>query len=186
VRRRLLASTALIALAAVVVLGVPLGVVEAHRVRGEARTQLLREADVVAPAVEDRLERNEPVDARRLAPLVRPGHQVTIRVAGRPTISLGRRLEEGGALAERSALAHAALVTARAPAEELNERIRGHWLLIALLSTGGLLAAVLLGLAQGRRLARPPDPAHRAAAAFWRSSSGSRTRRRSGARGPTP
>ncbi len=72
-RRRLLASTALIALAAVVVLGVPLGVVEAHRVRGEARTQLLREADVVAPAVEDRLERNEPVDARRLAPLVRAG-----------------------------------------------------------------------------------------------------------------
>jgi len=143
------------ALAAVVVLGVPLGVVEAHRVRGEARNQLLREADVVATAVEDRLERNEPVDARRLAPLVRPGHQVTIRVAGRPTISLGRRLEEGGALAERSALAHAALVTARAPAEELNERIRGHWLLIALLSTGGVLAAVLLGVAQGQRLARP-------------------------------
>lgn len=63
----------------------------------------------------------------------------------------------GGGRCARGTLGarHAALVTARAPAEELNERIRGHWLLIALLSTGGLLAAVLLGLAQGRRLARP-------------------------------
>lgn len=154
-RRRLLASTALIALAAVVVLGVPLGIVESHRVRGEAGDQLLREADLVATAVEDRLERGEVVDPRRLAPLVRPGHQVTIRVAGRPTIYLGRRVEEGGALAERSALAHAAAVTARAPAEAINETIRGRWLVIALLSTGGVLAAVLLGLAQGRRLARP-------------------------------
>ena len=46
VRRRLTRSTALIALAAVLVLGIPLGVVEAARVRSEQTGRLEREADV--------------------------------------------------------------------------------------------------------------------------------------------
>jgi signal transduction histidine kinase len=58
-------------------------------------------------------------------------------------------------IAARSALAPNAIVTARAPSEEVDERVWARWLLIALLSLGGVLAAIALGLVQNRRLAQP-------------------------------
>ncbi|MGI8749325.1 MAG: hypothetical protein ACR2J6_02040, partial [Thermoleophilaceae bacterium] len=133
-RRRLLFSTALIALVAIVVLGVPLGVVESHRLRGESRTRLKADADRVAVAIDDKLERRERLDRPSLAGLVRPGHELSIGRRGRPVISIGTRVREGRAFTERSALAHGAIVTAQAPLDELDERIRARWLFIAVLS----------------------------------------------------
>src|SRR3954468_10588550 len=52
-RRRLVTSTAAIALISVIVLGVPLGLVEAARVRSDATARLEREADAVASAIDD-------------------------------------------------------------------------------------------------------------------------------------
>ena len=60
-RRRLILSTAAIALAAVIVLGVPLGAVEAARLRGESTSRLEREADQVSAAMDDRLERGQTI-----------------------------------------------------------------------------------------------------------------------------
>jgi signal transduction histidine kinase len=154
VRRRLLVSTALIALVAVVVLGVPLAIVEAHRVRQDADRQLVREADDVAIAIDDRLERRAALDPRVLARLVRPHHEVTVAVPGRRLLRVGTPIE-GRALAEASPLAQSAVVTARASREEVVDRVWKRWLLILALSGGGVFAAVLLGLAQARRLARP-------------------------------
>ena len=59
-RRRLVASTALIALAAVLVLGVPLGIVGARRAHSEAVGRLEHEADTVAAAVDDPVEGGRP------------------------------------------------------------------------------------------------------------------------------
>ena len=50
-RRRLILSTGAIALAAVLILGVPLGVVETRRARSDAAARLEREAAAVAAAV---------------------------------------------------------------------------------------------------------------------------------------
>jgi len=55
VGRQLTTSTALIALAAVLILGIPLGAVEAARVRSDRTSRLEREADAVAGVIEDRL-----------------------------------------------------------------------------------------------------------------------------------
>ena len=62
-RRRLIVSTALIALTAVLVLGIPLGIVEARRAHSDATARLEREADAVAAAVDDRIEARRPIRA---------------------------------------------------------------------------------------------------------------------------
>jgi signal transduction histidine kinase len=154
-RRRLLVSTALIVLAAVLVLGVPLAFVEAHRERADEESRLEREADAVAAAVDDRIEAHRPLQAATIAPLVRPGHEVTVVPrAGGPVLRVGARLA-GARITVGSGAVGLARVTAGAPAGEVTARVHDRWLLIGGLSAGGVLAAVLLSLLQGRRLSRP-------------------------------
>jgi signal transduction histidine kinase len=154
-RRRLLVSTALTALATVLVLGIPLAFVEAHRERADANSRLEREADGVAAAVDDQLERHQPLDAGALGRLVRPGHEVVVRPRdGQAVTRIGATIH-GSRITVRSGAPGSARVTASAPAADVTERVRHRWLLIGLLSAAGIGAAVLLGLVQGRRLSRP-------------------------------
>jgi signal transduction histidine kinase len=153
-RARLMASTVGIALAAILVLGIPLGVVQAKRERSSATSRLEREADAVAAAVDDRLEAHRPLDTVPLRHLVRAGHSVTVSVPGVPATVVGRPID-GPALRVPSGAAQSARVVAAAPLSELSERQRHVWLVVGVLAAAGILAAVLLALVQGRRLARP-------------------------------
>ena len=153
VRRRLTSSTALIALTAVLVLGIPLGAVEAARVRSEQTGRLEREADAVAGTVESRLDRGEIPTSAQLAPLVRPGHRITIHANGK-TVAAGADLQ-GKVLTVRSGTSRAAVVTASAPRSEIDGRVRRSWLLIALLGIGGIAVATALAAIQAVRLSRP-------------------------------
>jgi signal transduction histidine kinase len=153
VRRRLASSSVLIALAAVLVLGVPLGVVESARVRSDENGRLEREADAVAGVIDDRIERRQPVTSALIAPLVHRGHRVTVVVGGR-TASAGAALP-GARVAARSGTAHPARVTAYAPRSEIAAREHRSWLLIAVLGLGGVVTAFGLAAAQARRLSRP-------------------------------
>jgi signal transduction histidine kinase len=153
-RRRLVVSTALIAVATVLVLGVPLAFVEANRERADANARLEREADSVAAAVDDRLERSQALDPAALQNLVRPGHEVVIRPPGVPAIVVGTPVK-GRRISAGSGAAGPARVTASVPAGEVEAEVRRRWLLIALLSAGAVGAAVLLALVQARRLSRP-------------------------------
>jgi signal transduction histidine kinase len=153
-RRRLILSTALIALAAVIVLGVPLAVVDAARLRQDTTGRLEREADAVAGAIDDRLERGQPVDAARLRAYIPAAHRVTVETHA------GRRIVSGPPIAGEVLRAHAgaalgSTVIAEAPIAELEARVHRAWLLIAALSLGGVLTAVGLAALQARRLARP-------------------------------
>jgi signal transduction histidine kinase len=153
-RRRLLVSTALIALATVLVLGIPLAFVEANRERTFAVFRLEREADTVAAAIDDRVEAGRPVDARAIAPLVRQGHQVTIQGPDGRTIRAGKPIK-GERISARSGAKSATRITASEPAAEVDHQVHQRWLLIGLLALGAVGAAVLLALLQGRRLSRP-------------------------------
>ena len=77
-RRRLILSTALIALAAVVVLGIPLGAVEAARVREDATGRLEREADAAAGAVDDLLEAHRRISPQLLAVFAGLHHRIAV------------------------------------------------------------------------------------------------------------
>lgn len=142
-----------IALAAILVLGIPLGVVQAGRERSDATSRLEREADVVAAAVDDRLEAGRPLLPAQLQRLVRTGDRVTI-VAPTGTTVLGDAIT-GASLRVPSGAAQRARVVAAAPMSTVSDRVRHVWLAVVLLSIGGVAAAVLLGLVQGRRLAQP-------------------------------
>src|SRR3954471_16019243 len=153
-RRRLVTSTALIALASVFVLGVPLGLVEAARVRSDATARLEREADAVAGAIDDRLEAHQPLSSAQLVRYVRPGHRVVIATRDGRRLAVGAPID-GDATRVRSRSSRAALVVAGAPASEARARVSRAWLLIGALAVGGVAAAVALAFVQARRLARP-------------------------------
>jgi signal transduction histidine kinase len=153
VRRRLTRSSVLIALAAVLVLGVPLGAVEAARVHGDTTARLEREADAVAGVIDDRVEQGRPVTAAQVAPLVHAGHRITV-VTDRGRIEAGARLG-GSAVTARSGTSRAATVVAAAPRSEVRDRVLRSWLLIAGLGAAAVALAFTLAAAQARRLSRP-------------------------------
>jgi signal transduction histidine kinase len=154
VRRRLVSSTALIALASVIVLGVPLGIVEAARVRTDSTARLEREADAVASAIDDRLEAHQPLSAASLNRYVRPSHRVVVTTRDGTRLTVGSSFH-GEAMRARAGSGQGASVVAEAPASEAGDRVRRAWLLIAALAVGGVAAAAALALIQARRLARP-------------------------------
>jgi signal transduction histidine kinase len=152
-RRRLILSTALIALAAVIVLGVPLGIVDAARLRQDETSRLEHEADAVAGAIDDRLERHQRISPALLRRSIPKAHRITVTAQGGRRITTGPPL--GEALRAHAGAPLAGSVLAEAPIGELNARVRRAWLLIAALSLGGVLTAVALAALQARRLARP-------------------------------
>ena len=152
-RRRLLASSLGIALAAVLVLGIPLGVVASHLVHQDARTRLQNEAQRVARAIDADLEAGRLPARRRLAELVPGGHAVLV------VDRRGQRVRAGAAAADgihvRALAADGASVRVTAPQSEVDERAGGIWLAILVLALAGLGAALALGLLQSRRIAGP-------------------------------
>jgi signal transduction histidine kinase len=153
-RRRLILSTALIALAAVIVLGVPLGAVDAARLRQNQTSRLEHEADAVAGAIDDRLERHQRVSPALLRRFIPSAHRITVTTHGGLRIVSGPPID-GEALRAHAGAPLGGSVVAQAPIGELRARIRRAWLLIAALSLGGVLTAVALAALQARRLARP-------------------------------
>lgn len=153
-RRRLVTSTAVIALASVLVLGIPLGLVQAARVRSDAVSRLEREADAIAGAIDDRLEARQPLLSSQLSRYLRSGHRAVITPRhGRPLV-VGPRLT-GDVTRVRAGSPRGALVVAEAPRAEIDTRVLHAWLLIAALAAAGVGAAVALAFAQAGRLARP-------------------------------
>jgi signal transduction histidine kinase len=156
VRRRLLISTGLIALVAVLVLGVPLGLVGSRLLRQRAEARLEREADAAAVVLGRRLRDGRRVDTGAVAPLARPGHRLLV------VLPDGRRLEAGPAvghdpLSAEAARAGALRVIAFAPAIERTDDVGGVWLAVVVLSLLAVGTAVALALVQARRLAAPME-----------------------------
>jgi signal transduction histidine kinase len=153
-RRRLITSTALIALAAVVVLGVPLGAVEASRLRQDLDGRLEREADGVVAAVDDRLEAHRTVTPALLRRFIRPSHRVVLIPTGAAPITTGPPLQ-GGVIRATAASQARGRVVAEAPRAELADRVHHAWLVLAALSGASVLIAVGLAALQAIRLNRP-------------------------------
>lgn len=153
VRRRLLRSTVFIALAAVLVLGIPLIVVETARVGTDQAFRLEREADTIGGLIDDRVEARQPITAAMLAPHVVPGHRITVILGGRRIVA-GAQLH-GAVRSVRASSSRNALVAAAAPRSEETGRVLRVWVLIGLLGVGGVGLAVALAVFQARRISGP-------------------------------
>lgn len=153
-RRRIVLSTALIAFAAVIVLGVPLGLVEAARVRQDNESRLEREADGIAAFIDDRVEARRPILPQLLRRAARGSHRIVVRLPDGSTVESRPELS-GDVLRAHAGSRVAGTVVAEAPTGELDRRVARAWLLIAALGAAGVATAVALAAMQARRLARP-------------------------------
>ena len=155
-RRRLLISTGLIALVAVLVLGVPLGIVGTRLLRQRAEARLEREADAAAVDIGRRLRAGRSVDAATVAADARGGDRLSV------VLPDGRRVSAGAdvgphPLHATAARAGALRVTALGPANERSDDVGGVWLAVIVLSLLAVGTAVGLALLQARRLAAPME-----------------------------
>jgi signal transduction histidine kinase len=156
VRRRLLLSTGLIALVAMLVLGVTLGIVGTGLLRQRAEARLEREADAAAVDLGRRLRERRSVDAAAVAADARGGDRLAV------VLPDGRRVAAGAdvgphPLRATAARAGALRVTALAPAHERSDDVGGVWLAVIVLSLLAVGTAVGLALVQARRLAAPME-----------------------------
>jgi len=156
VRRRLLLSTLLVAVVAVLLLGVPLAVVGTRLIEEQAGQQIRLDAERLSASIDDLLREGRPVSVERLNQIVRTDRRAVVRLPGpaspieagapligEPTIQATVNSEEG---------AEVTMFQARAPVDEQVRRAELFIAGAALLAVG---AAVGLALLQARRLGGP-------------------------------
>lgn len=170
-RRRLLLASAIPVAAAVILLGVPLGVLAQHEVTNEAVLRLTGQAEALARAVHDRIEDDRPLTAATVTPLLAPDTHAVVIVAGRAPTAAGPDVPtprltvtaplpaNGGGPGGQSG--SVTLTTSR---QELNEGIWRRWAVVAGLALLAGLIAVAVGIRTGRRLALPLEDLARQAA----------------------
>ena len=153
-RRRLLSSTGLIALVAVLVLGVPLGAVGSRLLAQRTEQRLEREADAASVALEHIRRQGRPITQADVARVAGPGHRLEVVLPDGRRISAGPdvgnepiRVRGSGALD----------VIAIAPHSEGVQDTGAVWLAVIVLSLAAVAAAIALALVQARRLAGPME-----------------------------
>jgi signal transduction histidine kinase len=156
VRRRLLVSTGLIALTAVVLLGVPLGIVGARLLREAATGRLEREADTAAARVAALHASGAAIDTAALARIATPGHRLEVRLPDGRVVSGGSPPRGGVVRVRAGSVPPGGLpVTIVASGDERDEEVGGVWLAVIVLSTVAVAAALGLASLQARRMAVP-------------------------------
>jgi signal transduction histidine kinase len=164
-RRRLLVSTGLIALAAVLLLGLPLGLIGSRLLEESATGRLEREADRAAARIAEARAHGEALDGALLAALAAPGHRLDARLPDGRIVSGGDRVSGARLRVHAGNVTGGVRVTVVAPRNERTERIGGVWLAVAVLSLIAIAVAVGLALVQARRLAGPLERLARRATA---------------------
>jgi len=152
VRRRLLVSTLAIAVACVVMLGLPLAILARHQVYTSARDRIREQAASVATGLEDRLDARQPVDLSRF-PRLLPDRRIVVRAPDGSTTKAGPAIE-GRPLSATVNVADYS-VTVQTDREPIAHRADVLTLLVAGIGVLAMLAAAGLALGQARRLARP-------------------------------
>lgn len=175
-RARLLASSSLIALVAVLVLGLPLAVVASRLVRTDAGVAARQEAARIAAVFDADLEAGRPVSPARLAQLTGRGHRAELVDARGSRVVTPRRIQ-GAVVTGSAPAADGGSVRVDVPRSEAGQRVGAVWLAIVVLAALALLAALGLGLLQSRRLARPLEELAVAAARLGRADFSARANR---------
>jgi signal transduction histidine kinase len=170
-RRRLLLASAIPVAAAVILLGVPLGVLAQHEVTNESVLRLTGQAEALARAVHDRIEDNRPLTVATVTPLLAPHTHAVVVIAGQPPISAGPdvpapRLTVAAWLPANPGdpRVRSGSVTLTTSRHELDQDIRERWTVVAALSVLAGLIAVTVGIRAGHRLALPLEDLARWAA----------------------
>lgn len=152
-RRRLLRSTLAIALVAVIVLGLPLGIVGTALLHQRADMRLERRADAVALRIARAEAAGHPLRTSLVADLL-PSDQAVQATIDQRRITLGT-VPTGNVVRVTSGDGGPLRATLIAPADVRGDDVGTIWVAIAGLVLAALTAAVALALVQARRLAAP-------------------------------
>lgn len=161
-RRRFLVSTSLIALTAIVLLGVPLGFVLSRLAREATINRLERQAAAIAVAVEPIVAEGGRPDTGLLEQLTPEGDRTIVHTDDGGRIEAGERTTSPTLAVETSAGA-GTTVELIAPATPVTDIVRRSILTLAAVAAVGLALALVLATVQARRLTRPIEELARAA-----------------------
>ena len=153
-RRRIILSTLAVAVAGILVLGIPLAVAARQVVRNDALRRLDRQADAIGFAIDDDIETGDPVAVTTLDRFTGGDRYVEV------TDLLGRRAVAGRPISGRSLTTAITLidgVTVRLtePVQATDRRVDRAVAAVAAFALAGVLAATFLALLVARRLTRP-------------------------------
>jgi signal transduction histidine kinase len=153
VQRRLLVSTLAVAVAAVLLLGVPLGFFVTRQRTSEANQQVRHDATLIATGLQDRVDAGLPPDAAQMGRSLSDRY-VIIKQRGGGRVAVG-----ASPLAKDSITAHDSTrdftVTVVADDSLVSDSVTGGLVVIGSLVLLALAVAVGLAVLQARRLARP-------------------------------
>jgi signal transduction histidine kinase len=153
VQRRLLISTLVVAMVALILLGVPLAF-DLIRLRiGEAGALLRRDATTLATGLQDRYNTGLPPDAVQLGRSL-PDRYVIITQRNVGTVAVGIKPPAHQTITGKD-VTRDFTVTVAADSSFLNGQVRGGLLLLGWLALPAIGVAVGLALLQARRLSRP-------------------------------
>lgn len=152
-RRRLLFSTLAVALIAVLLLGIPLGIVVGKLVKDEAKQQLQREATTLAAEVDFSVSTYHRVDAARIG-RVYPQRYITIRPPHHKKVVVGTP-PNGSKIGAEAYGDEGTYVHVSRDATEVSEDVAKSLLLIITLSLLALGVAVGLAMVYARQMSLP-------------------------------
>jgi signal transduction histidine kinase len=152
-QRRLLISTLAVAVAAVLLLGVPLAIAETRLETNQAIQQLRRDATTLAYGLQERVNAGQPADAGQVGRTL-PDRHVVITQHGHQPVIVGERLPGGDIISGRAATRDF-VVKVEANDSIVTGKITEGLLVILSLGLLAIGVAVVLALLQARRLSRP-------------------------------
>jgi signal transduction histidine kinase len=156
VRRRLLISTLVVAVTAVLLLGLPLAFVLSRLQISAANQQVRRDATTVARTLQGRVNSGLPADVAEAAAAARslPDRYISVRQDGLHEFTIGDPPRDGGVIIERAATKDFRVVVAADDSVEYG-RLTAALALIGGLAFAAVAVAVALAIVQARRLTRP-------------------------------
>ena len=155
-RRRLLFSTVVVAVTAVLLLGIPLAVVESRLQISAAYQQVQRDAATVARTLQNRHDSHRPTDLSDVVDAARslPDRFVSIRYNGRHPTWFGTPFPRGQFI-KAQATTKNFTVTIEADESVADSGVTSGLMLIGSLAMLAVGVAVLLAILMARRLTRP-------------------------------
>ncbi|MEV0591823.1 ATP-binding protein [Nonomuraea cavernae] len=155
-RRRLLSSTLVVAVIAVLLLGVPLGIVVSRLIVDEAAQELRAEATRLVGEVEYARIQETPLDPQQLEQKY-PGRYIQIYERANPPKAtiVGTSPPTGRQMAEDAQSENGIYVRVSRDRAQVEQDVRARLLLIVALAGAALAVAVGLAIVQSRRLTLP-------------------------------
>ncbi|MFI7441270.1 ATP-binding protein [Nonomuraea indica] len=155
-RRRLLTSTLVVAVIAVLLLGVPLGIVVSRLIVDEAAQELRAEATRLVGEVEYARIQETPLDPQQLEQKY-PGRHIQIYERANPPKAtiVGMAPPTGQQMAEDAQSENGIYVRVSRDRDQIEHDVRARLLLIVALAVAALAVAVGLAIVQSRRLTLP-------------------------------